>query len=159
MIAVAARLRERERKPAPGCSTGELNAPASLVTVCASESLFVQWTVVPCLTVTIRGPKAKLRIVTASAATGLAAPVPDGAAEAIPAIPEGTAVGTAVGNADGDPDVPGKPASACGLAGEMRASAEPPPLAPLAPHAATARAPATATAVVAARQRNFLLRG
>jgi hypothetical protein len=63
--------------------------------------------VVPALTVTTCGTKAKLRIVTESAATGTAV---GGAAE------EGMSLmleleGIAVGSAVGDPDVPEKPGS------------------------------------------------
>lgn len=84
-----------------GCSTGELNAPVSLVTVCASESRFAQWTVVPGLTVTTCGPKAKSRMVMAFAAAGFAAEAVAGAVEGIPDM-----LGMAVASGDGVPDVP-----------------------------------------------------
>jgi hypothetical protein len=63
--------------------------------------------------------------------------------------------GIAVGKADGDADVPGNPASLCGLAGVIGASAE---LLPLAPHAASVKVPAAAAAVAAAHQRRFQVR-
>jgi hypothetical protein len=132
----------------PGCSTGELNTPLLLVTVCASASRFVQWTVVPALTVTTCGPKAKLWIVTESEATGLVAGPAVGAGEGIPLISDGIAVG----NGDGDL-VPVKPASLWPLAGLIAALAEllpPPP-----PQAASSTVPAAAATVTAAHQRRF----
>jgi hypothetical protein len=124
-----------------------LNAPVSLVTVCASASLFVQWTVVPALIVTICGPKAKLRIVTESEATGFAVGE-DGTEDGIPLMPDGIAVGSA----DGDPDVPAKPASLWPVAGEIAALAD---VLLLLPHAASSTVPAAAVVVAAARHRGF----
>jgi hypothetical protein len=58
----------------------------------------------------------------------------------------------AAGSAVGDPDVPGKPANWCSLAGVIAAPAEVPLL---PPHpASTSTLPAAAT-VVAAHQRRF----
>ena len=134
-----------KEEPAPGCSTGELKAPASLVTVCASVSLFVQCTVAPALTVTTWGPKAKLWIATEFAATG--AEVGGAAGVGMPAMlePEGIAVGSAAGG----PGVPGKPGSCRPLAGVMAAAAE----APLPPHAVSRTVVAAAAADIAAHQR------
>ena len=91
------------------------------------------------------GLKAKLWIVTESAATG---------AEVGGAAEEGMLLmlefeGIAVGSAVGDPDVPEKPGSWCPLAGVMAALAE----APLPPHAVSRTVLAAATAVIAAHQR------
>src|SRR5579859_59619 len=103
--------------------------------------------VVPTLTVTACGPKAKLWIVTAFEATGAAAPWPAGAGEGIPGMLEGIAVGSSVGDA-----VPAKPASPCPLAGLIAAPAE--VLPPLA-HPASSTMPAAVAAVTGAHQHRF----
>jgi hypothetical protein len=127
--------------------TGDPNAPVSLVTVCASASLFVQCTVVPALTVTVWGPKAKLSILTALAATGWLA-VDGGADIVIPLM-----LGSAVDSADGVPVFPGKPAGFDPLTGLIVELAE---MAAGLPQAASSMAPATA---VAARRQWHLPRG